>query len=95
MRLSKSEIKYIKDTISKYLPSKIYLFGSQIDETKRGGDLDLYLIPFQNYSNDEILEKVGMIKLLLEEKLLLKVDIIIAKDENREIEKEARNGVLI
>jgi hypothetical protein len=57
--------------------------------------LDLYLIPFQNYSNDEILEKVGMIKLLLEEKLLLKVDIIIAKDENREIEKEARNGVLI
>jgi L-2-hydroxyglutarate oxidase LhgO len=58
MRLSKSEIKYIKDTISKYFPSKIYLFGSQIDETKRGGDLDLYLIPFQNYSNDEILEKV-------------------------------------
>jgi len=36
-----------------------------------------------------------MIKALLEENLLLKVDIIIAKDENREIEKEGRKGVVI
>jgi len=91
MRLTKDEIEFIKKTINKYLPSKIYIFGSRLDENKKGGDLDLYLIPKVKPS----LDKIGLIKIILEEKLLLKVDIVIAKNKNREIEKEALKGVEI
>jgi len=95
LRLSKQEIEFIKKTINSILPSSIYIFGSQIDKNKKGGDLDLYLIPHQKISKDEKLEKIGLIKLILEENLLLKTDIILAKNKNRDIEKEAMKGVKI
>ncbi len=91
MRLTENEIKFIKKTINKYLPSKIYIFGSRLDDSKKGGDLDLYLIPKIPATPD----KIGLIRIILEEKLLMKVDIIIAKDKNRKIEKEALKGVEI
>ena len=91
MRLTENEIKFIKETINKYLPSKIYVFGSRLDDNKKGGDLDLYLIPKIKPS----LDKIGLIKMILEEKLLLKVDIVIAKDKSREIEQQALKGVEI
>ena len=91
MRLTENEIKFIKETINKYLPSKIYVFGSRLDDNKKGGDLDLYLIPEIKPS----LEKIGLIKMILEEKLMLKVDIVIAKDKTREIEQQALKGVEI
>ena len=95
MRLSKKEIEFIKKTINSILPSFIYIFGSQTDKNKKGGDLDLYLIPHQKISKNEELEKIGLIKLIIEEKLLLKTDIILAKNKNRPIEKEALKGVKI
>ena len=95
MRLSKEEIEFIKKTVNNILPSTIYIFGSQIDKNKKGGDLDLYLIPHQKFSKDEELEKIGLIKLILEENLLLKTDIILAKNKNRDIEKEAMKGFRI
>ena len=91
MRLNKKEIEFIKKTINSILPSTIYIFGSQTDKTKKGGDLDLYLIPKENPT----LDKIGLIKIILEEKLLLKIDIVIAKDKSRKIEKEALKGVKI
>ena len=91
MRLTGNEIKFIKETINKYLPSKIYVFGSRLDDNKKGGDLDLYLIPKIKPS----LDKIGLIKMILEDKLLLKVDIVIAKDKTREIEQQALKGVEI
>jgi predicted nucleotidyltransferase len=93
MRLSDNEIKTIKEVINNILPSTIYVFGSRLDDSKKGGDLDLYLIP-KKYPKD-IDVKVGYIKMILEERLLLKVDIIIAKDKNKAIEKEALKGVMI
>jgi len=94
LRLSKKEIEFIKKTINSILPSSIYIFGSQTDKNKKGGDLDLYLIPHQKISKNEELEKIGLIKLIIE-KLLLKTDIILAKNKNRPIEKEALKGVKI
>jgi hypothetical protein len=93
MRLSNEEIKLIKKTINSHLPSTIYIFGSQLDDNKKGGDLDLYLIP-KKYPND-IDIKIGLIRIILEERLMLPVDIIIAKDENRAIEIEAKKGIKI
>ena len=92
MRLSKREIAFIKKTVNSFIEGEIYIFGSQIDDNKKGGDLDIFIIPKfrKNY-----LEETALIKTLIEEKLLLKTDIIVSKNKNRDIEKEALKGIKI
>ena len=44
MRLKENEIIQIKQSFeSVFQTGKIYLFGSRIDDTKKGGDIDLFL----------------------------------------------------
>ena len=44
MRLKENEIIQIKQSFeSVFQTGKFYLFGSRIDETKKGGDIDLFL----------------------------------------------------
>jgi predicted nucleotidyltransferase len=45
MRLKSEEIKVLKNklmTLSK--DAKLYLFGSRVDDTKKGGDIDLLVV---------------------------------------------------
>lgn len=45
MRLSPHEHICIKSTILKQNPiTKVYLFGSRTDDTKKGGDIDILII---------------------------------------------------
>ncbi len=47
MRLSDKELRYIKQAFNSVLGEEsyeIYLFGSRIDDTKLGGDIDLLVI---------------------------------------------------
>lgn len=45
MRLSREEIQTLKTTLQKLSPeAKIYLFGSRIDDDKKGGDIDLLIV---------------------------------------------------
>ena len=45
MRLTKQEIEAIQSTFKEvFKKGDIYLFGSRVDDTKRGGDIDLYII---------------------------------------------------
>ncbi len=45
MRLSQAERKAIKKAVENNFgpEAKIFLFGSRIDDSKRGGDIDLYI----------------------------------------------------
>jgi predicted nucleotidyltransferase len=45
MRLSKKEIKILKTILYKLnSDAKLYLFGSRVDDSKRGGDIDLLIV---------------------------------------------------
>lgn len=58
MRISKEEAEAIKQRfVEVFKTGKIYLFRSRVDDTKRGGDIDLYIIPSQNVSFSEIFDK--------------------------------------
>ena len=89
MRLSN---KY-KEVIKKYFfnifeKGEIYFFGSRIDDNKKGGDIDLYLIPSQKFDN----ERDRKIKFLVKLDLYIgeqKIDVILARDTSRLIEQEA------
>ena len=67
--------------------TKIYLFGSRTDDTKRGGDIDLYIEPAdKNHLFDKKLQfLVTLTKILGEQK----IDVVISKDKNRLIERIA------
>jgi len=45
MRLKYKEIRLLKDTLYKLSASaKLYLFGSRVDDSKKGGDIDLLVV---------------------------------------------------
>lgn len=93
LRLSKKEIDLIKNKVqSIFGDANIYLFGSRTDDTKQGGDIDLYIVP---KINDNLFTKKIKTKIILEDLLFKPVDIVLAKDNNRLIEKEAINGIIL
>ena len=93
MRLEDYEIRAIKDAIYK-MDSKaaVYLFGSRVDDTKKGGDIDL-LVLSQRLDKidgwtikDEICDKIGQ----------QKIDIVITNDTDEPFVRIAlREGVLL
>ncbi len=89
MRLSKYYQKVIKKSFyDVFGKGDIFLFGSRVDDSKKGGDIDLYLI-----IEDRINIFKNKIKFLAKIKRELgeqKIDVIFNIDENRLIEKEAR-----
>ncbi len=93
--MSNKEIRAITSTFKDIFKSgKIYLFGSRVDNTKKGGDIDLYI---QTEAKDNLLEKKLNFLVELKKKIgEQKIDIIISKDINRPIEQIAlKEGILL
>ena len=89
MRLTSKEVKIIKNQIYKIFgESEIFLFGSRVDDNLKGGDIDLYIIT----KNPSFAKKLRL-KTTLEDLLFKPVDIVLSKDKNRLIEKEALKGI--
>jgi len=93
MRLTEKEIKTIKEIIlDVFGESEIRIFGSRLNENKKGGDIDIFVIP-ENREN--LFKKKIKAASKLENLLFKPVDIVVHYDFNREIEKEALKGELI
>ncbi len=89
MRLTQDEVTLIKKAFYETFQSgKIYLFGSRVDDNKRGGDIDLYLVPEIKFE-DERKRKISFLIKLDEYLGEQKIDVIMAKDTSRLIEQEA------
>ena len=82
MRLSSNEINIIKKIILKYIPdAKIMLFGSRVDDNKRGGDIDIFVETKQNITLKEQITILAKIEWLGVDR---KVDLIIKTPDSKE-----------
>ncbi len=91
MRLKIWEIEEIKKAAKLVFGEnvKVILFGSRLDDTKRGGDIDLYVI-----SKDLNIRKRAIFEGLLQERLgEQKIDVIYSIDKGRKIEEIAVKGI--
>lgn len=92
VRLKDKEIELIKKVATDIFGKcDIYIFGSRLKD-KKGGDIDIFIIP-EEKSN--LFEKKLKLSSKLERLLEKPVDVIVSRDKNREIEKEALKGVKI
>lgn len=95
MRLKESELNNIKELFVKVFgQGELYLFGSRADDCKKGGDIDLYIIPV---SGDNLtVKKIDFLVLLKKAIHEQKIDVVIDRGKNRLIDRIAKDtGVLI
>ncbi|NPA73119.1 MAG: nucleotidyltransferase domain-containing protein [Epsilonproteobacteria bacterium] len=95
MRLTTKEIEAIISTFKDTFENgDIYLFGSRIDDSKKGGDIDLYI---QTNDKDNLNEKKINFLIKLKQKIgEQKIDVVISKDKNKKIEQIAlKEGILL
>lgn len=91
MRLTKTQRQAIKQSfLESFGEGEIYLFGSRVDDTKRGGDIDLYVIPPRELSVATLFDqKIDFLGRLQERIGEQKIDVLLSKDPSHPIEKEA------
>lgn len=74
MRLYQDQIKVLKDKLKDIsLSAQLYLFGSRVDDTKKGGDIDLLVVSKEVTKKDLRYLRIEFFKHFGEQKL----DIII------------------
>lgn len=96
MRLTEAQVKAIQDNFSVSFTEgdKIWLFGSRVDDSKKGGDIDLYIET--NY-NDLFIVTRKEIEFIANLKKFIgdqKIDIVInilPRNQQLPIYNEARN----
>jgi len=84
MRLTKSEIEIIVVVAKKYFGStvRVFLFGSRVDDFKKGGDIDLFI----KTDNENQMTIDLKIQFLVELKSLIgdqKIDVVIDNEVTR------------
>ncbi len=73
---------------------EIYLFGSRVDNSKKGGDIDLYLIP--KNLNNLAYKKIDFLIYLKKAIGEQKIDVVIDRGDDILINKIAkREGILL
>ena len=95
MRLSKREIEAILQVAEDIYGAdvKVYLFGSRVDDSRRGGDIDLLVRTTSEKKG--ILDRVRMasrIKSLIGDQ---KIDIIGDYEDNQVVQEALKNGILL
>jgi len=86
MRLESNEKNLILTTVeSVFGEAKVYLFGSRLDSTKKGGDIDLFVVA---KDKTNLYEKKIKTLAKLERELSKPFDIVLHKNFDRAIEQE-------
>lgn len=92
MRLSEFEPQTIRNTLYEADPEgKAYLFGSRADDTKKGGDIDLYF----EVSKELGLKSILALEYHLSSQFQTRVDLLVKRqgEADKPIYAIARKGV--
>jgi len=86
MRLSHTEIAAIKDTVMRSdQQAKVYLYGSRVDDKKKGGDIDILVFSKKISFLDKLKIKTELYTQLGEQK----IDLLIAENDSKPFVKIA------
>ena len=92
MRLTQKELNSIKTTFENiFNEGAIYLFGSRIDNSRKGGDIDLYIST--KTKNNLVKKKIDFLVSLKRKIGQQKVDVVLDFGQNRLIDKVAKEGI--
>ena len=92
MRISKKKIEIIKQTAMETFGTdcKVWIFGSRVDDTKRGGDIDIF-IEIPHRINDKVKKEIKFLAKLKRELGDQKIDLVVrVKGEDDFISREAK-----
>ena len=93
MRLTAADRQAIRATFEKVFGAgEVYLFGSRVDDGRRGGDIDLYLLP--EISQGLTRKKIEFLVRLKEKIGQQKIDVVLPARHTRPIDRIAmKQGV--
>ena len=91
MRLSEKEQEVILQAIhSVDEDAVIYLFGSRVDNNKKGGDIDILILSEKIGYNDKLRIKKNIFTVIDEQK----IDLVVSKDKSEPFVRTAiRQGI--
>jgi predicted nucleotidyltransferase len=97
MRLTPQEIQVIKSTVKKVMgrEARVWLFGSRVDDNKRGGDIDLFIEADLQNPLDRVQKKSQLWAKLQQRLGEQRIDIILAAakvEDERRIEQVAKES---
>ena len=95
MRLSEYEQQAIKEAFSAVFEhGTLYLFGSRVDDAKKGGDIDLYIEPQDTSTLAK--KKIAFLVDLKQRMGERKIDVVIDRGNGRLIDTIAKKeGVVL
>jgi len=95
MRLGSEVKSVIQDVfVQVFKKGDLYLFGSRVDDARKGGDIDLY-IDTENHERmgEKRIEFLSLIKRKIGDQ---RIDLVVARKKKRTIDKVATSqGVLL
>ena len=89
MRLSNYMVEQIKKSFNETFPEgSLYLFGSRVDNSLKGGDIDLFIeVKDKNNLFEKKIRFLSQVKKAIGDQ---RIDVIFNEDDTRLIEQEAR-----
>ena len=94
MRLSNRLIEAIKRSIQESFGSvDVYLFGSRVDDSKKGGDIDI-AIDTTSSKSEFRKKKVAFTISMIKQNLDLKIDIVKFKNSDKLLANQIQNNAV-
>ena len=84
MRLTQEQINAIRISVNEVfgLGSQVWLFGSRVDERRRGGDIDLLVRPAATHIRPSLASKIRFLNKLERRIGERKVDVVVEVDDD-------------